>query len=649
MSVGTLDDLLAERGGVRGRRVLVRADLNVPLEGGRVADDSRIQAALGTLRRLLAAGARVVLASHLGRPKGAPKPALSLRPVAERLAALLGRPVAFVEACVGPTAEAAVAKLGDGELLLLENLRFHAEEEKNDPGFAKQLAALADVYVNDAFGTAHRAHASTAGVVPFVKRAVAGDLLREELEHLRVVREPERPLVCFLGGAKVSDKLAVLDALAPHTDVLAIGGAMAYTFLLAQGQPTGASLVEPERADDARRVLAAARAAGRELLLPVDHVVAERIEAGVDDARGEGDPGRLARRRHRPRDRGALRRRGEARPHDLLERTDGRLRDRRLRARHRGRGPRHRGVVRALGGGRRRLPRGGEQARPLGSHRPPLDGRWRLARVRAGAGAARRRRAGAAMRRPVVAANWKMYKTVREAEAFAGAFLPRVTDVRERRDRARPALPRALRARPAPRRERGRARGPERERGEAGRLHRRGLAADAGRARLRLLHRRPQRAPHPLRRGRRGRRDGRPRRCSRTASCPIVCVGETLEQREQGRTAAVVKAQLAGSLAAVPNDRAAEIVVAYEPIWAIGTGKTATPELAQEVHALIRAALGERFGAAGDRIRIQYGGSVKPDNAAALLAQKDIDGALVGGASLEPESFAQIVRAGGKP
>jgi len=282
VTVSTLDDLLAERGGVRGRRVFVRADLNVPMQGGRVGDDTRIRAALGTLRRLLVAGARVVLASHLGRPKGQRKAELSLRPVAERLAELLGRPVAFCEECVGPQAEAAVAKLRDGELLLLENLRFHPEEEKNDPAFAKRLAALADVYVNDAFGTAHRAHASTAGLVPFVARAVAGDLLREELEQLRVVREPERPLVCFLGGAKVSDKLAVLEALAPHTDSLVIGGAMAYTFLLALGQPTGASLVEPERAPDARRVLAASRAAGRELLLPVDHLVAERIEAGAE-------------------------------------------------------------------------------------------------------------------------------------------------------------------------------------------------------------------------------------------------------------------------------------------------------------------------------------------------------------------------------
>jgi phosphoglycerate kinase len=281
LAVGTLDDLLAEPSGVRGRRVFVRADLNVPMRDGRIGDDTRIRAALGTLRRLLAGGARVVLASHLGRPKGKPKPELSLRPVAARLSELLGRPVAFCDDCVGPAAEAGVAKLRDGELLLLENLRFHPEEEKNEPGFARRLAALAEVYVNDAFGTAHRAHASTAGVVPFMARAVAGDLLRTELEALRVVREPERPLLCLLGGAKVSDKLSVLEALAPHTDVLAVGGAMAYTFLLAQGQPTGDSLVEPERTGDARRVLAAARGAGRELLLPVDHLVAQTLEAGA--------------------------------------------------------------------------------------------------------------------------------------------------------------------------------------------------------------------------------------------------------------------------------------------------------------------------------------------------------------------------------
>ncbi len=290
MAVATLDDLLAAPGGVRGRRVLVRADLNVPQKGGVVRDDTRIRASLGTLRRLLASGARVVLTSHLGRPKGGPSAELSLAPVAARLGELLGRRVPFCAQTIGAEAEAAVAKLGDGELLLLENLRFDPREEKNDPEFARALAALADDYVNDAFGTAHRAHASTAGIVPFVKRAAAGDLLRSEVEHLQAVRQPERPLLCLLGGAKVSDKLAVLEALAPHTDVLAIGGAMAYTFLRALGQPTGASLVEVDRVPDAHRVLEAAEKAGRRVLLPSDHVVAEKLDGGAPARTAERIP-----------------------------------------------------------------------------------------------------------------------------------------------------------------------------------------------------------------------------------------------------------------------------------------------------------------------------------------------------------------------
>ncbi len=280
--VPRLASLLAPPG-VRGQRVFVRADLNVPLrDDGRVADASRIEATLPTLRKLLAAGARVIVASHLGRPRGKRDPAFSLRPVAARLANLLGRGVAFADACVGPVAREAVAELRDGELLLLENLRFHPGEERNDPAFARALAELCDVYVNDAFGTAHRAHASTAGIVPLVKRAAAGELLASELEHLGVVRDPKRPLLCLLGGAKVSDKLAVLEALAPHADVLAVGGAMAYTFLRALGRPTGRSLLEPERVDDARRVLEAAERTGRRVLLPTDHVVAREVRAGAE-------------------------------------------------------------------------------------------------------------------------------------------------------------------------------------------------------------------------------------------------------------------------------------------------------------------------------------------------------------------------------
>jgi 3-phosphoglycerate kinase len=279
MALADLDALLAR--GVRGRRVLVRSDLNVPLKDGVIRDDSRIRASLPTLERLLDAGARVVVVSHLGRPKGTRQPEMSLRPVAPRLAELLGRGVSFCDECVGPAAAAAVDALGPGQLLLLENLRYHVGEEKNDPDFTKALAELADAYVNDAFGTAHRAHASTAGITEYVSDCAAGDLLKSELEHLRVVREPKRPLVVVLGGAKVSDKLAVLEALAPHADVLAIGGAMAYTFLAAAGVPIGASRVERDQIDEARRVEQRAREAGRRLLLPTDHVVAQKLEAGV--------------------------------------------------------------------------------------------------------------------------------------------------------------------------------------------------------------------------------------------------------------------------------------------------------------------------------------------------------------------------------
>jgi phosphoglycerate kinase len=277
VAVTGLDALIGR--GVRDQRVFVRVDLNVPLQHGVITDDTRVRASVPTLARLVRAGARVIVASHLGRPKGKPKPEYSLRPVAPRLAQLLGTGVSFCEECIGPTAARAVSELGPGQVLLLENLRFHAGEEGNDADFAKALAALADVYVNDAFGAAHRAHASTAGMAKHVERVAAGDLLRSELEHLRVVREPKRPLLVILGGAKVSDKLAVLEALAPHADTLLIGGAMAYTFLAARGEPVGSSRVEPDRIEDARRVVVAAERSGRQLLIPTDHVIAQKIAA----------------------------------------------------------------------------------------------------------------------------------------------------------------------------------------------------------------------------------------------------------------------------------------------------------------------------------------------------------------------------------
>ena len=279
MAIQNLQTLLGKE--VRGRRVFVRADLNVPLDEGKLRDDTRIRAALPTLRALCEAGARVVLASHLGRPKGQRTPENSLRPVAVRLSELLDRDVSFVGECVGAEAEAAVSALRDGDVLLLENLRFHPGEEANDPEFSRNLARLADFYVNDAFGTSHRAHASTVGIAAYIDEAFAGDLLQTELRKLAAVQNPKRPLLCLLGGAKVSDKLAVLEALAPHTDVLAVGGAMAYTFLAARGEPTGTSLVEPNRLEDARRIIEAAENSGRRLLLPVDHRVTQEIAEGA--------------------------------------------------------------------------------------------------------------------------------------------------------------------------------------------------------------------------------------------------------------------------------------------------------------------------------------------------------------------------------
>jgi phosphoglycerate kinase len=264
-----------------GKRVLIRVDFNVPIKNGAITDDTRIRASLPTIELALKQGATVILASHLGRPKGKPNPEFSLKPVAASLSELLGRPVQFAEDSIGDTARQAIEKAGKGGVVLLENLRFHAEEEKNDPGYAGQLAALADVYVNDAFGSAHRAHASTEGIVRHVKHSAAGLLMAKEVEYLgRVLEDPERPFVAVLGGAKVSDKLEVIENLVPRVDALIIGGAMAYTFLKARGINVGKSLVEEDLLDQARDIERRARERNLRFELPVDHVVAPKLEAG---------------------------------------------------------------------------------------------------------------------------------------------------------------------------------------------------------------------------------------------------------------------------------------------------------------------------------------------------------------------------------
>jgi 3-phosphoglycerate kinase len=266
---------------VKGKKVLMRVDFNVPLEGSKITDDRRITQALPTIKDVIGRGGQLILMSHLGRPKGGPEPKYSLKPAADRLSQLLGKSVKFCDNCIGPSVEQLTASLKDGEVLLLENLRFHKEEEKNDSNFARQLAKAADVYVNDAFGTAHREHASTFGAAQALagKPRVIGQLIQKELKFLgEAISHPKRPFVAILGGAKVSDKINVIEQLLGKADVLLIGGAMAYTFFLAQGKEVGKSLVERDKVDLAKALLAKA---GGKIKLPVDNVISDKM---TDDA-----------------------------------------------------------------------------------------------------------------------------------------------------------------------------------------------------------------------------------------------------------------------------------------------------------------------------------------------------------------------------
>src|SRR5215468_6199984 len=269
---------------LRGKRVFIRVDFNVPLKDGVVTDDTRIRETLPTLKLAIEKGGRLVLASHLGRPKGGPDPKYSLKPAAKKLEELLGRPVIFASDCVGLDAEEKSKALKDGDVLVLENVRFHPEEEKNGEGFSRQLAALCDgVFVCDAFGSAHRAHASVVGITKFVKQSAAGLLMEKELAYIgKAISNPTRPFVAILGGAKVSDKIEVVENLMKIADAMLIGGGMAYTFLKAQGLPIGKSLVEEDKVDLARRLLEQAHERRFRLLLPTDHLLGKAPEAGTE-------------------------------------------------------------------------------------------------------------------------------------------------------------------------------------------------------------------------------------------------------------------------------------------------------------------------------------------------------------------------------
>lgn len=275
-----MDKLSIDDIDLSAKRVLLRVDFNVPLKDGMVTDDTRITAAIPTIRKIIASGASVVMMSHLGRPKGKENPSMSLKPVADRLSRLLGKPVLFENDCIGKSVTAATKKLKPGEMLLLENLRFHPEEEKNDPGFAEKLAKLGDIYINDAFGTAHRAHASTEGITKFVTTSAAGYLMKKELDYLGMALEdPAKPFIAILGGAKISGKIDVISNLLDKVDSLLIGGGMAFTFYKAKGYEIGKSLLEEDKITEAGNILTLAESRKVDIILPVDIICADSLES----------------------------------------------------------------------------------------------------------------------------------------------------------------------------------------------------------------------------------------------------------------------------------------------------------------------------------------------------------------------------------
>lgn len=629
---------------VAGKRVLVRVDFNVPQDGeGGITDDNRMRAALPTIQYLIRHRAGVILMSHLGRPKGKVNPKYSLAPVARHLEELLGQPVAFAADCVGPEAEAAAAKLEAGQVLLLENLRFHAEEEKNDLDFAEKLASLADLYVNDGFGVSHRAHASVEGVTHFLPSA-AGFLLEKEIRFLGgAVSHPKRPFAAIIGGAKVSDKIGVLTNLLTKVDKLLIGGGMANTFLAARGVPMGKSLVETDKLEEARRILAEAEVRKIELLLPTDLVMAAEFKA---DAPHEVESLDHLNQAYMALDIGPA----------TCETYAKALADCRTIVWN---GPMGVFEMDAFCKGTEKVAEavaassavsivgGGDSVAAI--KKSGLEGK--ISHISTGGGASLEYLEGKILpgvaaldnvRRFLIAGNWKMHKTVEEALDLAQAVVEETNGTMNEVV----LFPSFTALEPVADAIDGRAVGYGAQDlcwEDAGAFT--GAVSGAQIADIGCEY---VLVGHSERRTIFGESDEIIARkmaaAYRNNLKPLLCVGETQKERDGGQTEAKITGQLRSALAGVTKAQAALLTVAYEPLWAIGTGKTATAAGAQAVCKLIRDELEDLFGEDVTRhIRVLYGGSVNEKNAASFRTD-GIDGVLVGGASLRAGTFAQIVR-----
>lgn len=636
---------------VKDKRVIVRVDFNVPLDkkSGEITDDKRIRGALPTISYLIGQGAKTILVSHLGRPKSGQDAKFSMKPAVDRLSELLGQPVVLAADVIGEDARAKAAALRSGEVMMLENVRFHKEETKNKPDFARELASMADIFVNDAFGTAHRAHASTAGLANYLP-SVSGYLIQKEVDIMgTALDEPKRPFIAILGGAKVSDKIGVIENLLAKVDTLIIGGGMAYTFLAAQGASIGTSLCETDKIELAKALLEKAAAAGVQLLLPTDTVVADAFSA---DAASKIVPSREI-------------------PDDWMGLDIGPVTILEFSKAIRGaatvvwNGPMGVFEFEKFASGTREIARavaesdaisiigGGDSAAAV----EILGFADQVTHISTGGGASLEYLEGKILpgidclsdknpRRTFAAGNWKMNKGVpADAVKLIEALKPLAAGAAAEIAVAVPFTAIAAAQEAA---------AYSNIKIAAQNCHFADSGAYTGEISAHMLA--EMGIPyviigHSERREFFAESDDTVNRKIKAALYwgirPIVCCGESLSQREANETFNWVGGQIRAAFADIPAEKAGFITVAYEPIWAIGTGKVATDEQAQEVCAFIRGVVAEIYNAdIAAAMRIQYGGSVNAKNAAGLFSQPDIDGGLVGGASLKAEDFSVICLAG---
>lgn len=634
---------------VQGKRVLVRVDFNVPLDENQViTDESRIVGALPTIKYLLENDAKIILCSHLGRPKGKFVPEMSLAPVAKRLRELLPETnIIFANDVIGEDARKKASELKEGEILLLENLRFHAEEEKNNPEFAKAIASFADLYVSDAFGTVHRAHASTEGVAHYLP-AVCGFLIEKELSFLgKALADPDRPFVALLGGKKVGDKIGVIRNLLDKCDTLLIGGGMSYTFYKAMGCNIGTSVLDEASIDLASSLLEEAKAKGVELMLPVDCVIGKdfcndtEIRTVAYDAIPDGymgmdiGPATIEKYASIIREAGTVVWNGPFGVFEFDNFAHGTEAIARACADCKG--------ITIIGGG--------DSASAINK----FGLSDKMDHISTGGGASLEFLEGKTLpgvaclmdkpvRRKLIAGNWKMNMNRDEAKELISELIPLVTDADCDIVICPPFVDLCCAAK--------KLQGTNIHLGSQN-IHWAAKGAFTGEISADMLKNIGVEYAiigHSERRQYFGETDEtvnmRVKAALENGILPIVCVGETLDQREAGITDTFLASQVRALYQGIEKEAAERIVIAYEPIWAIGTGKTATDEEANRTIGAIRKVVSELYGFEFARhTRILYGGSMNAKNAAGLKSMPEIDGGLIGGASLKAEDFAKVIKA----